>query len=89
MKFRALGKVLLLSACIITSHPGVVWGQASNSADVTGSVTDPSGSVVPGVTVTVKDIDKNTERTVVTNDAGIYDTGPLTPSDQYLITFKK
>jgi len=89
MKFRALGKVLLLSACIISSYPGVVWGQASNSADVTGSVTDPSGSVVPGVTVTVKDIDKNSERTVVTNDSGVYDTGPLVPSDQYLITFKK
>ena len=44
---------------------------------------------MPGVTVTVRDIDKNTERTFVTNDAGVYDTGPLVPTDHYLITFKK
>ena len=67
----------------------MVWAQATNSGDVTGSVTDPSGAIVPGVKVTVKDIDKNTERTFVTNDAGLYDTGPLVPSDQYLITFSK
>ena len=74
---------------MICLHPVVLWGQATNSADVTGSVTDPSGAVVPGVKVIVKDIDKNTERTFVTNDSGLYDTGPLVPSDQYLITFSK
>src|SRR5437763_8488208 len=45
------------------------WGQATNSAEVTGSVTDPSGAIVPGVTVTVRDLDKNTERTFTTNDS--------------------
>src|SRR5258707_11659377 len=89
MKSRLLGKLLPLYACIICLYPVVVWGQATNSADVTGSVTDPSGAVVPGVTVTVKDIDKNTERTFITNDSGLYDTGPLVPTDHYLITFKK
>jgi hypothetical protein len=89
MKSRLLGKLLPLYACMICLYPGVVWGQATNSADVTGSVTDPSGAVVPGVTVTVKDIDKNTERTFITNDSGLYDTGPLVPTDHYLIIFKK
>ena len=82
-------RLLPLSACMLCLYPVCVWGQATNSADVTGSVTDPSGAVVPGVTVIVRDIDKNTERTFVTNDSGLYDTGPLVPSDQYLITFKK
>jgi hypothetical protein len=40
----------------------LAWGEATNSADVTVSVTDPSGAVVPGVTVTVRDIDKNLEK---------------------------
>src|SRR5437762_13427010 len=31
------------------------WGQATNSADVTGSVTDASGAVIPDVAVMVKD----------------------------------
>src|ERR1700726_103937 len=78
----------LLGCAAILSTP-VAWGQATNSADVTGSVTDPSGAVVPGVTVTVRDIDKNTERTFTTNDSGLYDTGPLVPSDHYLVVFKK
>src|SRR4051794_34514130 len=89
MKSRLLGKLLSLFACLICLYPIVVWAQATNSGDVTGSVTDPSGAVVPGVRVLVKDIDKNTERTFLTNDAGLYDTGPLVPSDQYLITFSK
>ncbi len=79
------GKLCVLSvftACF-------AWGQATNSSEVTGSVTDPSGAVVPGVTITVRDIDKNTERTFTTNDSGVYDTGPLVPTDHYLLIFKK
>src|SRR3954471_16117667 len=89
MKSRLLGILLLLCACLVCFDPVVVWGQATNSADVTGSVTDPTGAVVPGVAVTVKDIDKNTERSLITNDSGVYDTGPLVPTDRYVITFKK
>src|SRR5450755_912839 len=89
MKTISLGRVFALCTGLLCGYSGIAWGQATNSADVTGSVTDPTGAVVPGVVVTVKDIDKNTERSFVTNDSGLYDTGPLVPSDQYLITFKK
>ncbi|PWU03276.1 MAG: TonB-dependent receptor [Terriglobia bacterium] len=84
---QSRGQVLTL--WIASLCAAAAWGQATNSADVTGSVTDPSGAVVPGVTVTVKDVDKNTERTYVTNDSGLYDTGPLVPSDHYLLVFTK
>ena len=89
MRILAPRRVFLCSVCAVGLFSGLAWGQATNSGDVTGSVTDPSGAVVPGVKVIVKDIDKNTERIFVTNDAGLYDTGPLVPSDQYLITFSK
>ena len=89
MKPRPLGELLAFSACLACICAGTAWGQATNSADVTGSVTDPSGAVVPGVTVTVRDVEKNLERTIVTNAAGLYDSGPLVPSDRYVITFKK
>jgi hypothetical protein len=82
-------KWLAVLACTATFCLGTVWGQAMNSADVTGSVTDPSGAVVPGVTVIARNIDKNTERTIATNEAGAYDTGPLAPGDQYMLIFKK
>lgn len=60
-----------------------------NTAEVTGTVTDPTGAVVPSVTVTVRNLDKNTERVVTTNDAGVYNTGPLVPGDRYELSFKK
>src|ERR1035438_8519659 len=86
---QSLRKLVPLYACVACLYTGIAWGQATNSADVTGLVTDPSGAVVPGVTVTVKDVDKNVERTFVTNSSGVFDTGPLVPDDHYLIFFKK
>jgi hypothetical protein len=68
---------------------GLAFGQATNSADVTGTVTDASGAVIPGVTVTVKDLDKGLVRSYVTNDSGLYDTGPITPDDNYTVEFSK
>jgi len=89
MRRRSLGELLPLLVCIVCLFPIIAWGQAPNAATVTGSVTDPSGAVVPGVTVTVKDLDKNSERTLSTNLSGVYDTGPLVPTDHYVLTFKK
>ena len=39
---------------------------------IVGTVTDPSGAVVPNVTVTITNTDTNVSRTYVTNDAGQY-----------------
>jgi hypothetical protein len=65
------------------------FGQATNSADLTGTVTDASGAVIPGATITVQNIDKATQHVVTTDGAGIYDTGPLVPDDRYTITYTK
>src|SRR5437867_981056 len=85
--FRTFTSFYACIACLCAAM--AAWGQATNSADVTGSVTDPTGAVIPGVTITVMDLDKNLERTLATNASGIYDSGPLVPSDRYQITFKK
>jgi len=89
LKTRSIRRVLVLSAGMLCAYSGTAWGQATNSADVTGSVTDPSGAVVPGAKVTVRDLDKNTERTLTTNESGLFDSGPLVPSDRYLVVFQK
>ena len=36
------------------------------------SITDPTGAVIPGVTVTIRDVDRGTTRTLVTDEAGLY-----------------
>jgi hypothetical protein len=83
------GRTVALCAMVVCLAGVRAWGQATNSADVTGSVTDPSGAVVPDVSVTVQDLDKNTERALSTNASGLYDTGPMVPADRYMLVFKK
>lgn len=62
--------------------------QNTNSGDLRGTATDPSGAIIPGVTVNVTDIDKGVTRTYVTDAAGLYDTGAI-PEDHYKLTFTK
>ena len=84
VRVRSLGLLFVLTLCA-----SAAFGQATNSADITGTVTDATGAVIPGVTVTVTDIDKNIQHVYVTNDSGLYDTGPIVPEDHYTIVFKK
>ncbi len=52
---------------------------------ITGKVTDPNGAVVPGATVTIKNLGTNGESTVTTNDDGTY-TFPLLQPGKYTVT---
>jgi hypothetical protein len=70
---RKFGAFLVLGSSI-------VLGQATNSADVTGSVTDAKGAVIPGATVVITDLDKGIVRTII-NQSGTYDTGPIILED--------
>ena len=62
--------------------------QSTNAGDIRGTVTDASGALIPGVTVTVTNVDTGVMRTLVTNDAGIYDTGSIV-TGSYTLTFSK
>src|ERR1700691_1448134 len=44
-----------------------------SAASITGTVTDPSGSSVPGATVTARDVKQGTTWTTVTDSAGVYE----------------
>src|ERR1700746_3972132 len=50
-----------------------------NQARLLGSVTDQSGGVIAGATVTVTDIQKNVSRTLTTDSAGEYVAPNLDP----------
>lgn len=55
------------------------------SGTIQGTVTDGSGSPLPGVTVTARNIDTGFERVVVTNDKGLY-SAPFVPIGDYRVT---
>src|SRR4029450_6276557 len=59
-------------------------GQAINGA-IEGTVTDESGAVLPGVVVTVTNVDTGETRSVVTNDRGVY-RAPLLPLGAYRVS---
>src|SRR5581483_1944684 len=51
---------------VVMAGPAFGQSQAANGA-IEGTVTDASGGVLPGVTVTITNTDTGTERVVVTN----------------------
>ncbi len=62
-----------LAAFVPSALAQAVYGSIS------GTVTDPSGGVLPGVTVTVTSLERKTVDTVVTNDSGQYVKDRLLP----------
>jgi predicted S18 family serine protease len=75
----------ILSALLSLSlaAPALAQSQGANGA-IEGTVSDSSGGVLPGVTVTITNIDTGTERAVVTNEKGLY-RAPLLPLGKYRV----
>jgi hypothetical protein len=61
---------------------------AQTFGTITGDVTDATAAVVPGATVTIRNVDTNATRTVMTNADGLYSV-PLLPPGIYDIRVEK
>ncbi|HXW57316.1 MAG TPA: TonB-dependent receptor [Candidatus Cybelea sp.] len=72
--------------CLVLCLAGPALSQNRNTGEIRGTVTDASGAVLPGATVTVANIDTGVTKIFVTNGDGIYDT-VSTPPGRYNITF--
>jgi hypothetical protein len=59
--------------------PSAVKAQVAGTGEITGTVTDSSGAVVGGATVTATLVDQNTSTVRTTTGAGDYTITPLTP----------
>lgn len=57
-------------------------------ATLTGSVTDPTGAVIPGVDVLVTNVDTGVQTTTKTNETGLYSV-PNLPIGRYSVLFEK
>jgi hypothetical protein len=62
--------------------------QTTGAGTITGTITDPSGAVVPAAAVAVKNTATQAERALTTNEAGIYVAQFLQPG-AYEITVSK
>ncbi|MBI3050187.1 MAG: TonB-dependent receptor [Acidobacteria bacterium] len=76
------GVLSLAVVCVLTSAP--VFGQGG-VAEINGSIADQTGSVLPGVTITIMDEATGLMRTAVSNESGRFVIPAVTPG-RYTIT---
>ncbi len=69
MQSRSITKVLLLITLLACSV--ATWAQTITGG-VNGTVTDPSGAVVPNAKVTATNVDTGVTTSSITNNDGIY-----------------
>src|SRR5262245_1798208 len=73
----ALGRAVLALALTLTAFQ---FGVAQTStATLTGTVRDASGAVLPSVTITVTNTDRNASQSLIANEAGNYVFPALVP----------
>lgn len=79
---RFLGFVVVLFATVAMS-----FGQAIsvNGGSIQGTVTDPSGAVVPAAVVTITGSDTGSVKVVTADSAGFYSVGPLNPGNYTVV----
>src|SRR6266403_6083115 len=79
---RTLGTLTLFVACAVTA------AAQTGTSNITGTVRDTQGAVVPGATVTAKNDATGVTSTQTTNDSGLYAFTAL-PVGNYTITVEK
>src|SRR6202167_6838644 len=72
-------RILALSLFILLA--GATAGHAQSTATLSGTVTDPSGAVVPQAQVTVTGISTGVVRAVTSDSAGSYTVPSLQPGN--------
>ena len=75
---KLFGFVLVLFTAV-----GMSFGQAIsvNGGSIQGSITDPTGAVVPGARVTITGKDTGSVKVVTADNSGFYSVGPLNPGN--------
>ena len=85
---RAFRLAVLAIAVLANGLVGSRMHAQATTGDVVGTVTDASGSVIPGATVELTNVDTHETRSVVTGGAGEY-TFTLLKPDHYSIAISR
>src|SRR5215475_8794332 len=73
-----MGKRSFVCIVLLLSLAGALYAQ-SQFAQVSGTVDDMTGALIPGVTVTATDVNTGVVTTELTNEAGVYNFVSLLP----------
>src|SRR5437867_7366677 len=80
MRLRSVGIGVVILLCATLGY-----GQAFDTGQISGTARDATGSVIPGVSVTVKNEAQGQERQTITNEQGYY-VFPNLPVAPYTIS---
>lgn len=76
----------LLGLSFLTSGPNL--SAQTDTGSILGTITDQSGAVVPGATVTIASLTTGTSRFITTTDSGTYSAIALVPG-KYMVSYEK
>lgn len=76
---RRTPAIAVLSSCLVLLFAVSVFAQ-SERGTIVGVVTDSTGAVVPGATVTITNLGNKAVQTLTTNDQGVYEAPFLPPA---------
>jgi outer membrane receptor protein involved in Fe transport len=76
----------ILAAAVLSAP--LAKAQNANTGEIKGSVTDPTGAIVPGADVSIKNMQTGVVTSARTNQAGLYDV-PFLATGTYSVTFSK
>lgn len=85
--FRSAMRAVTIAFCAAAFSAAAI-AQATNSGDIRGTVTDSTGALLPGVTVTVTNTQTGITKVLTTNKDGLYDTSSIVVG-QYSVSFEK
>src|SRR5213594_1127049 len=91
MEGATMRRLRIVTLCVgfiaMTSGPALAQSVGATTGAINGKVTDATGGVMPGVTVTIASASMQGVRTVVTNEEGTY-RFPAIPPGEYTITYE-
>jgi hypothetical protein len=81
LHFLCTSRRFLLGAMISILFAGPVFAQGETTSAIGGSINDPTGAAMPGVTVTVASRETGLQRTAKTDNEGRYNFPQLRPGN--------
>ena len=78
--------LVFLAIAVVFGCANSVFAQGVATAQLNGTVTDPSGGAVSGATIDLRNVATNTTSTATTNDSGYYVFASVTPGTYELKT---
>jgi hypothetical protein len=71
----------LVFTCVLAAMPGPVAFAQVVGAIISGTITDPSGAVIPNAQITLRNLSTGVVTQVATNGTGLYNAANLLPGD--------